>query len=447
MRKLACLKGRDEAQSIDVPLEGAKEIELIVGDGGDGIQFDQADWGDAVLTDAAGHPTYLSDVAMAKAPGRAFVPSVMPTSFTYGGQPSAVLLPSWQREEKQPIVQSDRTIYAVTWMEPGTGFSATWHATVFKDRPACEFQWSFANEGSAASKPLTEVDALALTAQTSGGQFQVVSSTGGLDGSLTDGRLGFELSDRSNQDVTLQGAGGRSSDQDLPLFPPACSAGQPGPCHRRGLVRSVAERDRALQCREHEVPRANAGNEPRTPARRAHSSRHRSCLSHSRGETSAGSNAMRRILYDKYVPLLEGKKPLPPVSWNHWFILQNAISEELLKKQADYAAAAGIEYFCIDSGWFDGDFPDGVGNWTVSAAKFPNGIGAVGDYVNKKGMKLGLWFEPERAAGRDKDHEGPSRLGPWQLGRFRQQGGAGLGLSAHQAALRPGSRSLDSVGF
>jgi hypothetical protein len=37
------------AQRVDVSLKGAKELELIVGDGGNGLAADHADWADAIL--------------------------------------------------------------------------------------------------------------------------------------------------------------------------------------------------------------------------------------------------------------------------------------------------------------------------------------------------------------------------------------------------------------
>jgi alpha-galactosidase len=107
---------------------------------------------------------------------------------------------------------------------------------------------------------------------------------------------------------------------------------------------------------------------------------------------------LRRLLYQEYLPALSGKKPLPPVSWNSWFIFENGISAAMLRTQADLAAQTGVEYFCIDAGWFEGEFPNGVGNWTLNRAKFPNGLAPVGAYVAAKGMTLGLWFEPERVA-------------------------------------------------
>jgi alpha-galactosidase len=396
------LHGRDAPQAIDISLAGAKQIELIVGDGGDGIAYDQADWGDACVVDSAGHRTYLSDASGTTGTGPVFFQqSTLPCSFVYGGQPSATLLPTWQREEKPANAQSDRTLYEVTWKEPGTGFSATWRATVFKDRSAMEFGWSFANDGTSPAEPLTQVLALDLHAQPPDGRFQVLSSTGGLDGSLSGGRLGFELNETDNQNVSLGGQGGRSSNQSLPFFLIRAPGADQGVFVGVGWsgqweaqIGQAANRDLAATV---QMPGMNlalpAGEKIIAPS---------ILLGSFSGVASNGSNALREMLYDKYTPLLDGKKPLPPVSWNHWFILQNGISESILEKQADFAAAAGIEYFCIDAGWFDGDFPDGVGNWTVNATKFPHGIGAVGDYVASKGMKLGLWFEPERAAANTK---------------------------------------------
>jgi alpha-galactosidase len=392
------LHGRNAPQSIDVPLDGAKQLELVVGDGGDGMFYDQSDWGDASVTDAAGKRYFLSDFPGAQAGGPVFFQQAgLPCSFVYGGQPSSTLLPTWQRTEKPAVEKTDRTIHEVTWTEPGTGFSATWRATVFKDRPAMEFQWSFANDGTAPAKPLTDVAALDLHAQPAEGQFQVLSSSGGLDGSLGVGSLGFELSEQDNQNVDLGGAGGRSSNRSLPFFAIRSPLANEGVFIGVGWsgqweahIAETNNKDLAVRAG---MPGMNlalpAGEHIIAPS---------ILLGSFTGEMSKGTNMLREMLYTKYTPLLDGQKPLPPVSWNHWFILQNGISEDILDKQADFAAAAGIEYFCIDAGWFDGDFPDGVGNWTVNATKFPHGIGAVGEYAAKKGMKLGLWFEPERAA-------------------------------------------------
>ena len=49
----------------------------------------------------------------------------------------------------------------------------------------------------------------------------------------------------------------------------------------------------------------------------------------------------------------------------------------------------------IDAGW-NGIFPQAVGNWTPNATRFPNGLRPVGEAAAEAGLKLLLWFEPER---------------------------------------------------
>ena len=63
----------------------------------------------------------------------------------------------------------------------------------------------------------------------------------------------------------------------------------------------------------------------------------------------------------------------------------------------DAAAASGAEYFCIDAGWYDdgGAWWDSVGEWEPSTVRFPDGLPAVIEYIREKGMKPGLWLEPE----------------------------------------------------
>jgi len=56
------MKGGEAPKSCSVPLAGAKELILSVGDAGDGIDYDHADWGDAVINvkDGAPAPVALS---------------------------------------------------------------------------------------------------------------------------------------------------------------------------------------------------------------------------------------------------------------------------------------------------------------------------------------------------------------------------------------------------
>lgn len=116
------------------------------------------------------------------------------------------------------------------------------------------------------------------------------------------------------------------------------------------------------------------------------------------GDLEAGGNALRRHLRRHVTPTLAGEPVLPPTSFNHYFAYLNDFTAELLRSEVAAAAAAGLEYFVVDGGWFRGGFPEGVGNWSEpDPEKFPEGLGAFSEDVRAAGMRFGLWFEPEWA--------------------------------------------------
>lgn len=116
------------------------------------------------------------------------------------------------------------------------------------------------------------------------------------------------------------------------------------------------------------------------------------------GDLDDGGNALRRHIRRHVMPSLGGEEVLPPTSFNHWFAFLDNFTAQGLRPAVDAAAAAGLEYFCIDSGWFAGDGRKGVGNWEEGdPEKFPGGVAPFADYVRSQGLKYGAWFEPEWA--------------------------------------------------
>ena len=84
-------------------------------------------------------------------------------------------------------------------------------------------------------------------------------------------------------------------------------------------------------------------------------------------------------------PAPEGKT-FPYVSWDSW-AYEDKIDEATLRRNADSAAAIGVQLFIVDLGW-----ARGIGDWYADPAKFPSGLGALSDYVHSLGMKFGLHF-------------------------------------------------------
>ncbi len=109
---------------------------------------------------------------------------------------------------------------------------------------------------------------------------------------------------------------------------------------------------------------------------------------HIRKSVSPPSRAERchRIEY-----LMPGDSPLG-------FYLFDKFTAANIIKCVDVAAAIGVELFIVDAGWWDGDKQ---GDWTPSATRFPHGLEEVSNYVHQKGMHIGLYYEAERAYGKN----------------------------------------------
>lgn len=89
-----------------------------------------------------------------------------------------------------------------------------------------------------------------------------------------------------------------------------------------------------------------------------------------------------------------------PVIYNDFMnTLMGQPTTEALLPLIDAAAEAGAEYFCIDAGWFAdpaiGDWWSTVGEWREASGRFTGGLAEVIDRIHRRGMKSGLWLEPE----------------------------------------------------
>jgi len=86
-----------------------------------------------------------------------------------------------------------------------------------------------------------------------------------------------------------------------------------------------------------------------------------------------------------------------PVVMNTWEAVYFDHDLDRLRALADAGAAVGVERYVLDDGWFRGRRSDnaGLGDWTVDADVWPDGLGPLVQHVRGLGMQFGLWFEPE----------------------------------------------------
>lgn len=85
---------------------------------------------------------------------------------------------------------------------------------------------------------------------------------------------------------------------------------------------------------------------------------------------------------------------------NNWEATYFDFNEDKLITIMDEAVKLGVDMFLLDDGWFANKYPrssdrQGLGDWQVTKDKLPNGIGKLVEEATKKGIKFGIWIEPE----------------------------------------------------
>lgn len=85
---------------------------------------------------------------------------------------------------------------------------------------------------------------------------------------------------------------------------------------------------------------------------------------------------------------------------NNWEATFFDFDEERLCAIMDDAREIGVEMFLLDDGWFGNKHPrhddtQGLGDWVENREKLPGGIPALTRAAKKRGIRFGLWIEPE----------------------------------------------------
>ncbi|MEK7951609.1 alpha-galactosidase [Luteolibacter soli] len=90
-----------------------------------------------------------------------------------------------------------------------------------------------------------------------------------------------------------------------------------------------------------------------------------------------------------------------PVILNSWDGAYFSFDEKRLLAMMDAAVKAGVEMFVLDDGWFGNGVnarnndDAGLGDWQVNREKLPHDIQWLAEQAHERGLKFGLWVEPE----------------------------------------------------
>ncbi len=111
-----------------------------------------------------------------------------------------------------------------------------------------------------------------------------------------------------------------------------------------------------------------------------------------------GLGGMSRIYHDLYRKYLINPRfvqEVRPIVINNWEATYMDFDTKKLCEIVDSVDNTGIDTFVLDDGWFgarDNDLA-GLGDWVVNTKKID--LSKVISYTHEKGLKFGLWFEPE----------------------------------------------------
>ncbi len=324
-------------------------------------------------------------------------PAELPFSFTYGGRPSSELLKAWQRQETSETLDASRTRRAIVFTDPQTGLQVRCEALEYADFPTVEWTLYFRNTSSADSPILENIQSLDATWQRSGETEFLLHHAAGSQANRSDyGPRETPLPPKAT--AKFGGAGGRPTNVDWSYFNlqwgdegVIIAIGWPGQWAGQ-FVRDDGRGVRVRAGQELVRTKLLPGEEIRSPL---------TVLQFWRGDRYRSQNLWRRWMMAHSMPKPGGKLPPPQ------FVASSSRAyEEMIKANEqnqimhiDRYLEEGLklDYWWMDAGWYiqQQGWPQ-VGTWEVDPQRFPRGFRPISDHAHAKGVKILVWFEPER---------------------------------------------------
>jgi len=396
------------ARDVRVDLAGAQAFTLDIGDAGDGIGWDQADWADAKVTLADGKEVWLSDLPLRDertpptGPTTLARTSPLPFAFIYAGQPSDGLLASWPSRTESARLDDAHTRHTLTWTDPRTGLEVTCAAVEYADFPAVEWTVYFTNTGRQDTPILENVQGLdARFGQPADGEFVLRHPKGDTCG--PDLYEPQEVPLAPNRHTRFAPSGGRPTNGRFPYYNlqmAGCglilAVGWPGQWAAmftrdggRGLRITAGQELTHLKLRP--------GEQVRTPLI--------ALLFWQGTDTVRAQNLWRRWMWAHNVPRTAGGHLPPPILHGNTSGQFHEMTRANEQNQIHFIdryrqERIGITFWWMDAGWYPcgGHWPR-TGTWEPDPERFPNGLRAISDHARRHGVKTLVWFEPERVAG------------------------------------------------
>ena len=378
---------------LSVAVNGARELELIVTDAGDGIACDQADWVDARIELSDGSSIWLGDLPID--PVREIATDAI-FSLKLDGKPFALSNPRRAHEK----IDEERTRHRLMYKDAASKLIVRVEAVEYEKFPTVEWTVFVKNVSESDSGMIESLQAIDKPLyRDGGGEFVLHHSTGSpclpTDYQPHDTPMPPQFSKR------ITTAGGRSTNSDLPFFNiewggtrgrgAIVGLGWPGQWAAT-FSRDSGNELRVVAGQELTHFRLKPGEEVRTPL---------VVMQFYDGGATRAQNVWRRWMIAHNMPHPNGKpvEPMTGACSSHQVDEMLRATEENQKQFVDRYLAEKIQlnYWWMDAGWYvnSGTWTN-TGTWEVDTKRFPRGLRAVSDHMRAKGVKSLLWFEPER---------------------------------------------------
>lgn len=387
-----------EVQSIDVPLNGAKEFDLIVDNGGDDRSFDQGDWADAKVTLQDGSVHWLDDLA-----NETQVVPDLPFSFKYGGKHSSDFIRTWKCEEREEPAGKGVTRRILKYTDPDTGMEVKAVAIIYTDTPGVDWTLHFTNTGTKDTPILEDIHAVDIKIHLLQGSPVLHSTKGSTACGLAN------LDDWHPVDKVLPV--GEKVEYSTPN---AFSAYGVSPFFNLdwgngGVVTAIGWTGHwgfSVENSKEGTLKMEAG------MRGMHLKLHpgesirspRVMQIYWTGKDSwKPYNLFRKTMMAHILPRINNELVTPPIAYTGAaFRESNTDTEKIEFDYVDSIKGLGFEYYWLDAWWMKGEsFPNGMGQYqlpierTPDPVRFPRGLRPLSDKVHENGMKFIVWFGPE----------------------------------------------------
>ncbi len=96
------------------------------------------------------------------------------------------------------------------------------------------------------------------------------------------------------------------------------------------------------------------------------------------------------VLWQDWADQFDWPRPLgtPPTGWSDWYTYYGHATEDDILRNADAAAAMGLDLVQVDDGW-----EQAWGDWQANA-NFPDGTAGLASQITGRGLRAGIWMAP-----------------------------------------------------